>query len=108
MPIGMARIPGERLPTIAEGAIGVGRIRVLHEDPELGALEGPRAVRAVHASVANVVDLRAGEWRAADDAALAREGYGLLILDGILIRRVGVDGRFGAELLAKGDLLRPW
>jgi hypothetical protein len=30
------------------------------------------------------------------------------VLDGLLVRRVGVGGRFGAELLAAGDLLRPW
>ena len=30
------------------------------------------------------------------------------MLDGLLVRRVGVGGRFGAELLAAGDLLRPW
>jgi CRP-like cAMP-binding protein len=32
----------------------------------------------------------------------------LLVLDGLLLRRVEFDGRFGAELLARGDLLRPW
>jgi len=30
------------------------------------------------------------------------------MLDGLLIRRVGTHGRFGAELLGAGDLLRPW
>jgi len=37
-----------------------------------------------------------------------RSGIGLLVLEGLLIRRVGIDGRFGAELLGQGDLLRPW
>ncbi len=32
----------------------------------------------------------------------------MLVLDGLLIRRVGIDKRFGAELLGEGDLLRPW
>jgi CRP-like cAMP-binding protein len=31
-----------------------------------------------------------------------------LVLEGLLIRRVGIEGRFGAELLGEGDLLRPW
>jgi CRP-like cAMP-binding protein len=35
-------------------------------------------------------------------------GYGLLVLRGLLSRRVGREGRFGAELLGPGDLLRPW
>ena len=37
-----------------------------------------------------------------------RDGIGLLVLDGLLLRRVGIDGRYGAELLGDGDLLRPW
>lgn len=32
-------------------------------------------------------------------------GFGLLILAGLLVRR---DGRFGAELLGSGDIVRPW
>jgi CRP/FNR family cyclic AMP-dependent transcriptional regulator len=35
-------------------------------------------------------------------------GFGLLVLRGLLSRRVGRRGRFGAELLGPGDLLRPW
>ncbi len=34
-------------------------------------------------------------------------GIGLLVLSGLLIRHVGIEGRFGAELLGEGDLLRP-
>ncbi len=40
--------------------------------------------------------------------AMPSEGIGLLVLGGLLIRRVGIDGRYGAELLGEGDLLRPW
>ena len=35
-------------------------------------------------------------------------GIGLLLLKGLVIRRVGIDGKFGAEVLGEGDLLRPW
>ena len=42
------------------------------------------------------------------DASPINEGIGLLVLAGLLIRRVGIDGRSGAELLGAGDLLRPW
>lgn len=37
-----------------------------------------------------------------------RSGLGLLVLDGLLLRRVGLQGRYGSELLSRGDLLRPW
>jgi CRP/FNR family transcriptional regulator, cyclic AMP receptor protein len=36
-----------------------------------------------------------------------RTRLGLLVLDGLLIRRVGIDGRYGAELLGETDILRP-
>jgi CRP/FNR family transcriptional regulator, cyclic AMP receptor protein len=82
---------------------------VLEEDPGLGAVVAPeRADRARSASMAGVLRVRAGSWDAMHDAPLARGGFGLLVLAGVLIRRVGVDGRFGAELLGPGDLLRPW
>ena len=85
------------------------RAYVLDEDAELAELvAGSRFGAARQASLAAVVDVPAGLWDARDDADRARGGYGLLVLDGVLIRRVGYDGRFGAELLAGGDLLRPW
>jgi CRP-like cAMP-binding protein len=32
----------------------------------------------------------------------------MLVLEGMLLRRAGVEGRFGAELVGRGDLIRPW
>jgi CRP/FNR family transcriptional regulator, cyclic AMP receptor protein len=63
---------------------------------------------ARQATTAAVVRVPAGPWRSAQNAERARGGYGMLLLDGLLIRRVGVEGRYGAELLGPGDLLRPW
>ena len=40
----------------------------------------------------------AGPWRAAQNADRARGGYGMLVLDGLLLRRVGVDGRYDDAL----------
>ena len=85
------------------------RAFVLDEDPGLyEVVPEERLLRARRASAAAVLALPAGSWNARADAPLARGGYGLLVLDGVLLRRVGVDGRYGAELLAQGDLLRPW
>jgi CRP/FNR family transcriptional regulator, cyclic AMP receptor protein len=82
---------------------------VLAEDAELADLvpEGSSGA-ARQSSMAAVLDLPAGLWEARRDADRARDGYGLLVLGGVLVRRVGYGGRFGAELLADGDLLRPW
>jgi len=82
--------------------------RVLREDPELGEAVSPaQRNRALEECVARTVHLPRGRWSPAGDLAM-RSGIGLLVLEGLLIRRVGIDGRFGAELLGQGDLLRPW
>jgi len=84
-------------------------VLVLEEDRSLGEVVPPEALeRARRASVAAVLSRPTGSWAASRDSEIARGGFGLLVLDGLLVRRVGVGGRFGAELLADGDLLRPW
>jgi hypothetical protein len=89
--------------------MAAGRAYVLDEDVDLAELvPEPRRGAARQASQALVVDIPSGRWDARQDADRARDGYGLLVLAGVLIRRVGYAGRFGAELLADGDLLRPW
>jgi CRP/FNR family transcriptional regulator, cyclic AMP receptor protein len=99
----------ELLSTFARAAAMAGKALVLDEDPGLyEVVPEERVMLARPASVATVQWVPTGSWNAAEHADLARGGFGLLVLGGVLIRRVGVDGRFGAELLAQGDLLRPW
>jgi CRP/FNR family transcriptional regulator, cyclic AMP receptor protein len=82
---------------------------VLIEDPELGeGLSERRRAIAQRDCVARVARVRAGQWQAQEPAPGMRLGLGLLILGGLLIRRVGLNRRFGAELLGAGDVLRPW
>jgi CRP/FNR family transcriptional regulator, cyclic AMP receptor protein len=82
---------------------------VLVEDPELAQnLDGQRLAAALRECVARSVHLPAGGWAPAEDAETMHNGIGLLVLDGLLMRRVGVGGRYGAELIGAGDLLRPW
>ena len=85
------------------------RACVLDADPELAGVVAPtRREEARRASMAGVIAVPAGAWEAPRAGAGPTDGYGLLALDGLLVRRVGHDGRFGAELLGEGDLLRPW
>jgi CRP/FNR family transcriptional regulator, cyclic AMP receptor protein len=85
------------------------RALVLDEDGDLAELVPPELVQnARQASLAAVVQVDTGSWDARVDADRARAGFGLLALEGVLVRRVGYGGRFGAELLTQGDLLRPW
>ncbi len=63
--------------------------------------------RAIAVCIAKTVSIPEGLWSGAETPTPG-DGIGLLVLDGLLIRRVGIDQGFGAELLGEGDLLRPW
>ncbi len=81
---------------------------MLREDPDLAeAIPEGRRHQAIEDCVARVARIARGPWTARRPEII-HEGVGLLVLQGLLIRRVGIDGRFGAELLGEGDLLRPW
>ncbi|MGZ4271181.1 MAG: Crp/Fnr family transcriptional regulator [Solirubrobacteraceae bacterium] len=82
---------------------------VLVDDPDLAhGLDDRRLRLAQRDLVAGVVALTDRRWAPDEAAEAARGGIGLLILEGLLVRRVGSEGRFGAELLGPGDVLRPW
>lgn len=83
--------------------------RVLDEDPDLhDRVPDPERPRALAEAVARVESLEIGMWDEPDSPDHHREGYGLLVLEGLLARRVTL-GRFDCtELLGQGDLLRPW
>jgi CRP/FNR family cyclic AMP-dependent transcriptional regulator len=84
------------------------RVAVLTVDRGLAdRLEGERRARAELLSEARVLRHGVGSWDAKQDASHGRDGLGLLVVEGLIVRRVGMFGRFGAELLSDGDLLRP-
>jgi CRP/FNR family cyclic AMP-dependent transcriptional regulator len=81
---------------------------VLQEDPDLASgVPQPQVAAAARASVTVLLHARRGTWDATSDAARTRGGHGLLVLDGLLVRRLGFGDRWAAELLGPGDLLRP-
>jgi CRP/FNR family cyclic AMP-dependent transcriptional regulator len=85
------------------------RTSVLAEDPGLAeALSSQRRAAAIRDCMAETLGVPRGSWSPADELDGFRAGIGLLVLDGLLVRRVGVAARFGAELLGEGDILRPW
>jgi CRP/FNR family transcriptional regulator, cyclic AMP receptor protein len=89
---------------------GPGTLTVCHllrEEPEFAeVIPEARREQAIEQCTALEAWIQPGGW-AAEGPLLVREGIGLLVLKGLMIRRVGIDGRFGAELLGEGDLLRP-
>ena len=81
--------------------------QVLREDPELAAgIPAKRRGRAEDACIARRLTIKRGRW-SGQPGGDPSDGIGLLVLEGLLLRRIGVGGRFGAELLGAGDLLRP-
>lgn len=83
-------------------------LSVLEEDPDLAAdLEGARLAAATRDLRAAAFTVPSGRWDPDGHAASLRGGVGLLVVGGVLARRVGTQRRSGAELLGPGDLLRP-
>src|SRR5687768_6939381 len=84
-------------------------VRVLDADPDLGTrLAGDRFEQARQALVARTEGISRGVWRPeAHNAPEANGGIGLLVLEGVVVRRLSLGHRSCAELLGPGDLLRP-
>jgi CRP/FNR family cyclic AMP-dependent transcriptional regulator len=83
------------------------RVRVLDEDPDLGAGLAREDWRdAAAAAVAPGVLHPVGRWRfcAPPDA----DALGLLVLSGVILIRVSVGERAHVELLGEGDVTCPW
>jgi CRP/FNR family transcriptional regulator, cyclic AMP receptor protein len=82
-------------------------IRVSDHDPELfEAARDPESVAA--ASLAETEWLEVGPWHPEEMALQPRGHYGLLLIEGVLIRAVALGVRDGLELLGPGDIARPW
>lgn len=79
-----------------------------HDQTLLDLVPERQQPNARAASVARVLRLATGAWPGASEAETARGGIGLFVLNGLLLRRVGMHGRYGAELLGPGDIVRPW
>jgi CRP/FNR family transcriptional regulator, cyclic AMP receptor protein len=85
-------------------------ISVLKADPDLGAgIDERRREIAQRACLAKTLEIPRAAWDAdAATSAGERSGFGLLVVSGVLSRRVVQNECHGAELIGPGDLLRPW
>lgn len=75
-------------------------------DPELFAGLGPRELSRVREIAAHVVQLEPGDWE--PRLRGSEVGLGLLVLDGLLTRRVALGADVCAEIAGAGDIIRPW
>lgn len=80
---------------------------VLREDLDLAEAVPPeRRDQAVEDCTAAEITLPSGPWT--EPSSLPASAVGYLVLQGLMLRRVSIDGRFAVELLGECDLLRPW
>ena len=80
---------------------------ILREDPDLGQGLSP-ADRSAATSLfrAPMLHVNGPRWEPPDYPPATT--YGLLVLDGLIGRRVKIGRAVGTELLSSGDILRPW
>jgi CRP/FNR family cyclic AMP-dependent transcriptional regulator len=84
-------------------------VHVLDHDPDLAEHLGPEDFdEARDQLIARVVRFPRGDWTIAPQDIDGSEDLGLLLIDGLLIRKVTVGHRTCAELLGPGDVTQPW
>jgi CRP/FNR family cyclic AMP-dependent transcriptional regulator len=84
-----------------------GRIALLDVDPDLAGRKSATEIAAIRDRLtAPVYRLATGTMPQPPEG---REGHvGFLVLKGLLLYEVAVNGRATAELLGQGDVIRPW
>jgi CRP/FNR family transcriptional regulator, cyclic AMP receptor protein len=84
-------------------------ISIVDADADLAELLDERErERARREALTRVRRLSVGDWDAANAIEPDMHHRGFLIIEGLLSREVHVLGRQCVELLASGDVLRPW
>lgn len=82
---------------------------MIEEDPDLAQhLSGERLAVARRDAVARLLVANPGTWSPSEDRPAEPGALGLLVLDGVIVRSLSVQGRQGLELFGFGDLVRPF
>jgi CRP/FNR family transcriptional regulator, cyclic AMP receptor protein len=82
-------------------------VSVFREVPDLLSGLGPRGGELADLR-APLITVERGPWLPHAPREGAERHFGLLLMEGLVLRRLSVNGRTGAELLGSGDLLQPW
>jgi len=98
-------VAGRRTTPLA--AVSPRTVNIFEEAPDLLDDLGIRHEELTHVRVPRLV-IQPGSWHPPVPKDGPRAHFGLLLLEGLVIRRLTLNGRTGAELLGAGDLLQPW
>jgi hypothetical protein len=84
-------------------------VAVLDRDPDIGGDLAPSEFTLARAqAVARVMRFRKGPWSVSPTDFDRLGSLGLLLIEGVLVRKVTVGERTCAELLGPGDVTQPW
>lgn len=78
-----------------------------HAPELLSGVDRPRALELLRMRVP-AMTLEPGPWSTLQGPREASRLLALFVVEGILLRRVSVGGRTGAELVGTGDVIQPW
>jgi len=83
---------------------------LLDEDPDLGiGITEEQWPAARRRALAAVMAIEPPDWDTAPIRERAEQGWlGLLVFEGVMLRRVRVGRRQACELFGPGDVIRPW
>lgn len=86
-----------------------GWANLLEHDPDLGrGLSPSELARARGELVAPAALIARGEWDPRAELAEDDRGFGVLMINGLMLRDVAVADTTCSELVGAGDILRPW
>lgn len=81
-------------------------VQILRVDPDLGEYMDPKArAQATELVRARVFRVRKGPWV---PPAIEHGATGLLVLEGLMVRRLRMGPASSSELVGPTDILRPW
>lgn len=106
---GQPAAPGGPDPTIAPHIVRGDVVRIFSAEPDLlGDMDDKTAAWLTQRVLTPKLWVEPGPWEPPDDHADMRGALGMLVLDGLLIRTVELEGQRCPELVGTGDVLRPW
>jgi CRP/FNR family cyclic AMP-dependent transcriptional regulator len=95
---------------MASGEMTAARFAPLLDlDPDLGQLlPSGRLQGARRDLMVQVHTVKRGPWAIGETSSIGPQHFGLLVVEGVIVRELVLSDSVSAELLGPGDVIRPW